>query len=81
MKRRERWIAAWDAMDERRQNENLELAESDALDYPAKRVPKLRLLTVGDGDLRDHRDSLRNLHDASPAFVVRSIEKRKKPDR
>jgi hypothetical protein len=40
-------LVAFRAMDERRQIENLDLAESDALEYPRRAAPALRLIAGG----------------------------------
>lgn len=75
MKNLDRWIAAYVAMDQRRREENLDLAESDALDHPAAASRKLRLL-ANSGNVIHLRDAVGRLHDFGTAIIVSSVKKR-----
>jgi hypothetical protein len=42
-----RWVMAYRAMDQRRREENLDLAEADAMAHPRRTAPSMRLITGG----------------------------------
>ena len=73
MKNLDRWIAAYKAMDQRRRDENLDLAEADAIAHPAVRGPVLRLVANG-AALHNLGDAVGSAKDLLPTVIVRPVK-------
>lgn len=77
MKNLDRWILAYQTMDQRRREENLDLAEADAKAHPDRKPASLRL--VSNGVRADElRDTLRGSQDFIPSLAVSAVCERKK---
>lgn len=75
MKNLDRWVAAYMAMDQRRREENLDLAEADAIEHPAATLLKLRSFANGDNVVYLRR-ALGGPHNFGAPLVVGPIKKR-----
>ncbi len=73
MDKLDRWIAAYVRMDQRRKDENLALAESDAEDYPSMKPPTLTL-AADNSELSNTRNLLRDFHNSRAPIRIRPMK-------